>query len=395
VETARGAESTPTDAELERAIVDAVTLGLNEVARTLAARLEVRAARRVDCPTMGDAMRRFERRKEVPRGSFAEHAPRKGFYTQGVCVLFDAVPTIPALTERLGAFELLKEAPGAEGEHGWAMGGPSLILGYRREVNGLVQVDVVDRPWPDGMGSPKDDTATLFGAWSMGHFGPSTFPGALARACEQSHAWSEGRGTAERHRAFVRVRSSYVFGVPDSARVLPAQYDAIDELRFVSQVQLALAGAPGALCAFNPNGELLLEPSRLEATLLRDLEGKGLAVDAWANVRLYNHREDMRKWHLFDTVGMSQIDVADHEATLSGDHPSFDHVPGLLYSMAAYDAEQGGVLGPNDTASDLGGHLWRAYARGEGVVTPPRTTLRWSLDGVRVPDALARSRAPR
>ena len=42
VETARGAESTPTDAELERAIVDAVRMGLGDVARTLAARLEAR-----------------------------------------------------------------------------------------------------------------------------------------------------------------------------------------------------------------------------------------------------------------------------------------------------------------------------------------------------------------
>jgi hypothetical protein len=342
---------------------------------------------------MADAMRRFERRKDVPRGAFAEHAPRKGFYTQGVCVLFDAVPTIPALAERLGAFDVLKEVPGAAGEHGWAMGGPSVVLGYRREVNGLVQVDVVDRSWPDGMGSPKDDTATLFGAWSMGHFGPSTFPGALARACEQSHTWKEGRAIAERHRAFVRVRSSYVFGVPDSARVVPDDYDAIDELRFVSQVQLALAETPGALCAFNPNGELLLEPSRLEAMLLRDLEGKGLAVDAWANVRLFNHREGTQTWELFDTVGMSQIDVSDHEATLPDDHPSFDHVPGLLYSMAAYDAHKGGVLGLDDTATDLGGHDWRAYASGDGVVTPPRTTLRWSVDGMHVPDALAHPRA--
>ena len=42
MEPARGAESMPTEAELERAIVDAVTMGLGDVARTLAARLEAR-----------------------------------------------------------------------------------------------------------------------------------------------------------------------------------------------------------------------------------------------------------------------------------------------------------------------------------------------------------------
>jgi hypothetical protein len=42
VETANGAESPPTDAELEKAIVDAVGLGLGDVARALAARLDAR-----------------------------------------------------------------------------------------------------------------------------------------------------------------------------------------------------------------------------------------------------------------------------------------------------------------------------------------------------------------
>ena len=40
VETATGAE--PTDSELERAIVEAVTMGLGDVARTLAVQLEQR-----------------------------------------------------------------------------------------------------------------------------------------------------------------------------------------------------------------------------------------------------------------------------------------------------------------------------------------------------------------
>jgi hypothetical protein len=41
-ETAGGAESGPTDAELERGILDAVSLGLGDVARTLSHRLQAR-----------------------------------------------------------------------------------------------------------------------------------------------------------------------------------------------------------------------------------------------------------------------------------------------------------------------------------------------------------------
>lgn len=314
-------------------------------------------------------------------------APRKGSWTQCVCLLFDVAPKRSELVDALSGADILREIDAAPGRDGWALAGPSVLIDYRGDVNGLVTVDVVDRPWPDSMGSPAPEEAALFAAWATGHFGPCCYPGALERAIVHSYAWPDAEDIAPRHRAFVRVRSSYVLGLGEDALVLPDEYDAIDELRFVSDVQLALTDLRGCLCAFNPNGELLMSGERLEECLARDADGGAMAVDAWANVRMF--RSDDGRWKIYDTVGMEQLDVSDHQAALPLDHPSTRHAPGLLHSMAAYDAARGGVLGPNDTASDLDGTLWRARASGDALVAPPRPVLCWAPDGVEPPAALS------
>lgn len=326
--------------------------------------------------------RSFARRPTVPHGPREVFAARRGMYAQGVCVLLDRPVAVGSLGPHLAGFDVLKELPAADGPYGWALAGPSLLMPYRPDVNGFVQVDVVAQPWPDGMGAPGDDTAPLLAAWSMGHFGPCTFPGALRSAMQHDRS-SEA---ASRHRAFLRIRLSYAFGAK-AGPVQPDDADMLDELRFVSQIQAALLRAPNALCAFNPNGHLLLTRERLEAILERDLDGGGLSVDAWANVRTF--RPDGLGWTLFDTVGMEQVGVVDHEAAVPSDHPSAAHARGLLYTMAAYDADLGGVLGPSDTATDLGGCNWRAHGDGDALVAPPRPVLRWAPEGLAVPPALA------
>ncbi len=330
---------------------------------------------------------RFSRRASIPRGPHATQAPRAGTFPQTVCVLLDGTVSLADLGRALAELPVAREAPGAPGAFGWALGGPSLIFPYRPEVNGFAQVDVVDQVWPDAMGSPKDETAPLFGAWAMGNFGPSTFPGALERAMQQARPEAL-RELAARHRAFLRIRLSYVFGADGNALVHPPDRDSIDELRFVTQLQSELLSLPMALCAFNPSGELLLARERIERALTRDMANDGLAVDAWVNVRMFRQRDAEGDWLVYDTVGMDQLGVRDHEAILPFTHPSTRHVPGLLYSLASYDAELGGVLGPNDTASDADGIGWRAFGAGEGRVQPPREVVRWSPQGAPLPSAL-------
>ncbi len=297
--------------------------------------------------------------------------------TQCVCVLFDRVPSLSELAPRLTDYAGLSEAPAAEGEYGFAIGGPSLTVDYRSEVNGKARIDLIDRPWPDEMGSP-DREPLLFAAWSMGHFGPTTYPGSLERALLHNHAFPYSDQLVPRHRAVLRIRTSYVFGAPESALVLPDHYDAIDELRFVSLLQLRLATLPGALVLFNPNAELLLPAERLEAALARKAP---LPVDVWASVRRVRP-EEPAGWLLGDTVGMGQLDVVDQQIVLPFDHPSAPNVGPLLLSMAAYDASHGGVLGPGDTASDAEGRGVSADWLGEASVGPPRRVLSWAPDDV-------------
>ena len=113
----------------------------------------------------------------------------KGFYTQSACVLLAKPTTLDAITPLLSEFRIVKRMDDYKETH---FGGPSLVVDYRPEVNGLVSVDIREGQWPDGMGDPKSDPM-LFGAWTMGQYGPFTFPGGLQRAQQQLWAWPEGK----------------------------------------------------------------------------------------------------------------------------------------------------------------------------------------------------------
>ena len=114
----------------------------------------------------------------------------KGFFTQGFRLLTDGRTTIGDVRTVLESrrVQIVKDAPGSEVE--W-FSGPSLLVPFRPDANGYVSIDVIDKPWPDAMGDPKSD-AMLFGAWSMGHFGPHAFPNGLERASQHAWTWEPG-----------------------------------------------------------------------------------------------------------------------------------------------------------------------------------------------------------
>lgn len=328
-------------------------------------------------------------KKPVPPPSRRAYAPRKGLFTQCVCLLLDAPPSLDALEDALRDFTIARRTAEAPGPDGWALGGSSLMVPFRPDVNGFAQVDIVERPWPDGMGSPKGPEAALFGAWALGNFGPSTFPGSLERALTHSYRWPEAEEIVPNHRAFLRVRTSYVFGAPKNAPVLPQDYDALKELLFVTDLALAASALENTLAFFNPNGEVLTAPDEVRALRERHLSGGPAPLEAWANVRMFRIADvGSEPWILFDTVGFDQLDLQDHEGALPAALPDIDLVPGLLYSSANYDLSKGGVLSVNDTSTDLAGRNWRARAEGDALIQPPRQVLRWSLEAVVPPKKL-------
>ncbi len=303
----------------------------------------------------------------------------KGHFTQGVAVLLERPAVLDELPSCLESFHVVGRHEAAEQ---WVFGGPSLLVEYRPQVNGYLSIDVVDRPWPDHMGDPKQE-AVLFGAWSMGHFGPFAFPGNLKRAGEHCWAWEPARTIAERHKAFLRIRSGYVFGSNSNAPVLPADYDPLAELQFVTDVAVALLDLPAALCYFNPSGELLRGREEMVASLVYARANDLPPLDVWSNVRLFKLPGD---WTMMDAVGMWQLDVPDHEACFPAGSYDCNKVDNFLRNASLYVMLHGEVIQDGDTMDGPADVRWQARAVNEGLAPPPRKIIRWlPCDGSDVP----------
>jgi hypothetical protein len=298
--------------------------------------------------------------------------PHKGMFTQGVAVLFEACPSLAAIEGALASFPIAKRG---EGGSQWAFGGPSLVLGFRPEVNGYLSVDIVERPWPDSMGSPTSEQM-VFGAWALGHFGPFAYPGGLERAAQQAWHWPGARDAVARHAAFVRVRSSYVFGARKDSPVLPPNYEALPELLEVTRVARSLLEIDGALAYFNPNGECLCGATDLDKALARYEGGGFQPQELWANVRLFN-LQGHAPWVVMDTVGMAQLDGPDHEACCDGGAYDLSAVASFLRNAADYIFEHGEVIQNGDTMDGPGNLRWQGVAFENGLFDPPRRVIRW------------------
>lgn len=295
-----------------------------------------------------------------------------------MAILFQSRPSLGAIERALGGFPIVNRWQSSDD---WVFRGPGFTVAFRPEVNGFLSVDVVGRPWPDSMGDPKT-ASTLFGAWALGHFGPFAYPGNLERAAQQAWHWPEARDTATRHGAFVRVRSSYVFGVGKDAPVLPPDYEPLPELLEVTGVARALLDVEGALAYFSPNGECLCRKDHLDHALALHAAGGAMPQNVWANVRLVRI-EGHAPWVVMDTVGMSQLDVLDQEACCDGDAYDLSAVAGFLRDAADYVFEHGEVVKNGDTMDGPGNLRWHGVTFEAGLIPqPPRRVLRWlPMDG--------------
>jgi hypothetical protein len=304
----------------------------------------------------------------------------RGFFTTCTTVLFDTLPSLDAIEAALGDFTI--RARRAADEESWFGGFDELVVDYRPAIRGFVTVERIDRTWPDTMGDPKHDEDT-FGAWSMGAFGPGAFPGNLARAAQQAVSWTDDPNDAvARHRGLIRLRGSYVMGAGEDAVVLPEDADVVDELTFVARLAEKLVALPGAIAYFNPSAELLLQPEELSRRLADANERDVPPLDTFVHVRLMNVAE-ADGWSLMDTVGADQVFLPDHEAVLDRDQDP-NEIAAFLMNLAYYLLQRGEVIEDGDTIDGPGG-VWRAKLCEEPLVSPPRRTLRWALNGTRVP----------
>jgi hypothetical protein len=228
----------------------------------------------------------------------------------------------------------------------------------------------------------------------MGHFGPFAYPGNLERACQQAWNWEgDPSPVIGKHRAFVRVRLSYVFGAADDARVMPADCDPHAELGTVVSVAQSITRCQGALAYFNPNGEVLMSPDELAQTLSFAAEHGRAPIETWSNVRMQNLRGVADGWMLMDTVGLAQLDLPDLEAVFAETAFRPDEVARFLRKISLYVAGQGDVFQDGHTTEGPGNIRWRAMRFDEALTDPPRRTVRFSPEGgAALPEQLTNSR---
>jgi hypothetical protein len=304
----------------------------------------------------------------------------RGFFTGSAMILMERAPAMKEVQSALHEFPILGVRPMQEGA-GW-MGGETLVLDFSPENNGKVAIDVVNQPWPDQMGDPKTDM-NLFGAWSMGMFGPGVFPGNLARAIQQPWASEVAADLASGHAAFVRMRSSYVLGADANAKILPQDYDAPGELMYLTRVARKLMRLPGALCYFNPNGETLHTLASMEDCLRRYREEDVWPTDVWCNVRMF--KLDVG-WTLMDTIGLDQFFLSDLEACFQTERIDPGEVAAFLRNVAQYLIDRGNVIEDGHTVDGPGRVKWQCRSCEEGLGPVPRPTMRFfPQDGTRAP----------
>jgi hypothetical protein len=296
----------------------------------------------------------------------------KGFFTQGVCLLTDGQITLDSILAVIGReFPIAKQTPPAEQ---WQFRGPAAVIPFRPEVNGYVAVDVVGHRWPDQMGDPKTDPDT-FAAWSLGQFGPLTFPGGLERAGQHAMLWNDGRTIAESHRGFVRIRLSYAFGAQGDDPVYPKDSDPVAELQFIGRLVLAVFEVQGVLCYFNPNGEVLLNQDVFCDVWTWSEREDILPLPLWTNVRFFSLSDE---FGLMDTVGNGQLDVQDVEGIFPKGEYDPNEIAKHVQNVSHYLLESelpvrsgDAIDGPNETNLS-----WTLELLENGLIRPPRRVVR-------------------
>jgi hypothetical protein len=312
----------------------------------------------------------------------AMQSPEKGLFTQAVMVLLSRLPSLDEVKQAL-LLACSVEARSTFGGNNWCEGGPLLVLPFQPAKNGYLLVDVIERAWPDALGESTDEPE-IPAAWEAGHFGPLTYGGSLTRAALQSWKWKAGRRVMEKHVAFLRIRLTYLLGVPnpDKATPLPLMklIDPLEELHFLTQVSGALLTIRGALCLFYPAGEALRDAAFVEERLHLHRGGGPPPIEVWTNVR-FQTVDTSGAWAIMDTVGMAQMDLPDVEAAFPQDkHDRFPalEVEAFLRNQSLRLLQDRNAFAAPIALKGPGGVPWRSSGpMAEGLYGPTRKVIRF------------------
>lgn len=309
----------------------------------------------------------------------------KGLFTQGVVVLYDKEITIDQIKPQLKNYCIINEVEASESLD---ISGPSVVIEYDNVQNGKISIDVANKKWPDHMGDPETD-AMLFGAWTMGHYGPFTYPNGLARSLQQSWIWPEAKENVEKHKSFVRIRSSYVFGSSEDKKCIPENYNAEKELQFITLVASDLLNNDNAICYFNPNGEVIIPKQNLDEMIIYHKTNNLPPLSVWSNIRLFNVNDD---WLMMDSVGSMQYEIPDQEVCFPKNQFNVNDVDFFIRNVILYLMKNGLIIKLNDTMDGPGNLTWQMKLFENGLTDPPRQVMRWfPLDHKDIPQEFLNS----
>lgn len=314
--------------------------------------------------------------------------PSKGQITATTCVFYERPVVFSQLEHAVAKdYEIAKtvEDPATE----WMFAGSTLVIPYRPDVRGFAMVDLVDHPWPDTMGDPVKEQM-LFAAWGSGQFGPFAQPGGLKRAAEQCWGWPPGKGVPEAISGFARARISYSLGgAAEGVQLVPDDYDPIGELQFLTELTSRLLNLPQTLCYYNPNGEVLRGRAEFKDAMKYAASDGEPPLELWANVRVFNLVEG---WLMMDTAGHMQFNAPnkppfpDFEAIFPKGKYDPREVDTFFRNLALYLLANGATtIKDGDTIDGPGGN-WKVLARKDGLMMPPRNTLRLHPVGETIPE---------
>jgi hypothetical protein len=309
-------------------------------------------------------------------------SPGKGLFTQAVVVLLSRVPSQDEVKQAL-LLACPTEARITRGGRNWCEGNSFLVLPFQQEKNGYLLVDIVEQPWPDALGDTTDDPGVAL-AWSSGHFGPLSYNGCLSQAALQSWKWKAGRRIQEKHNAFLRIRLTYMLGVPSSGNAgsnLPAvPVNSLEELHFLTQISGALLTLRGALCLFYPGGEALRDAAFVEERLHLHRGGGPPPLDVWTNIR-FQMVDSSSHWAIMDTVGMAQMDLPDLEAAFPQDKQERfppAEVEEFLRNQSLRLLQERNAFTHPMTLNGPGNAQWRSSGvLAAGFSGPPRKVIRF------------------
>jgi hypothetical protein len=157
--------------------------------------------------------------------------------------------------------------------------------------------------------------------------------------------------------------------------MFPAEYDPLAEMMFLSRAVLAVLKAPGVICYFNPNGEVLRDASSFEELWVAGREQETNPLELWTNVRFFNLSESLC---FMDTVGNGQLEVRDVEAIF----PAAKYDPGdvdyYLRNVTHYLLDLDREIQTGEAIDGPGEYelSWTTEALDEGGIHPPRRVLR-------------------